>query len=344
MKCTLGCATGTILFYNRSQVGSYRVIVSFETPLLEDFSLCILQQNNCFNCDAKIIELPKVRPLASWRGEPLSAKASRQILIGHLNIPEAIFFEAGCDVEGKSRGLPWSWKVVCGANPAYDAFPAQHQIFYPSNKSPSTLWYDPVFRVETVDDRSIWCKRHYRCTPRNDKDPQGQSNGLWTFNTLDNGIVSNEHWAIVDCADDLSWLVVHYTGAAARAGTSYVGGLLCSADGLWPATAREGPEFDRIERAFRFGMGLELWELYGHGPPLPSKELSGDAVGSLSVDAAVVDTAAASLFPEAEHSVNKSFMWPSSHSLWEAKNPPPLERIGDMTVQAWRARERAAAR
>ena len=32
----------------RDQVGSYRVIVSYETPQLEDFSLCILQQNNCF--------------------------------------------------------------------------------------------------------------------------------------------------------------------------------------------------------------------------------------------------------------------------------------------------------
>ena len=32
----------------RDQVGSYRVIVSFETPQLEEFSLCILQQNNCF--------------------------------------------------------------------------------------------------------------------------------------------------------------------------------------------------------------------------------------------------------------------------------------------------------
>ena len=32
----------------RDQVGSYRVIVSYETPKLEDFSLCILQKNNCF--------------------------------------------------------------------------------------------------------------------------------------------------------------------------------------------------------------------------------------------------------------------------------------------------------
>ena len=46
--------------YMRDQVGSYRVIVSYETPLLEEFSLCILQQNNCFGCDADIIDQPRV--------------------------------------------------------------------------------------------------------------------------------------------------------------------------------------------------------------------------------------------------------------------------------------------
>ena len=34
--------------------GSYRVIVSNETPQLEEFSLCILQQNNCFQSCAPI--------------------------------------------------------------------------------------------------------------------------------------------------------------------------------------------------------------------------------------------------------------------------------------------------
>ena len=49
------------LIFLHHQVGSYRVIVSFETPLLEAFSLCILQQHNCFNCDAKIIDKPEVK-------------------------------------------------------------------------------------------------------------------------------------------------------------------------------------------------------------------------------------------------------------------------------------------
>ncbi len=36
----------------------------------------------------------------------------------------------------------------------YDAFPCQHQIFYPG-KAVNSMWYDPVFKVETVDGRQV---------------------------------------------------------------------------------------------------------------------------------------------------------------------------------------------
>jgi len=236
-------------------------------------------------------------------GDPLDDSAARQIFIGHLDVPEA-------HPVGAREG--WSWKIVCGANPAYDAFPAQHQIFYPSEKSKTSLWYDPVFKVETLDGRQVWTKRHYRCVPRKvDADLAGEggsSAGAWTLSTLDNGVISKEHWTTVDAADDLSWAVFHYSGAAAVVGQSYLGALLCSADGRWPASAVEGEDLDRIKAAFR-SCGIEMWELYGHGPP---KE-------------------------------GKSFMWTAAHDEWQKSTPPPLERIGDQTVQAWRKSEKAKA-
>ena len=206
----------------RDQVGSYRVIVSNETPQLEAFSLCILQQNNCFGSEAKILTEPKVPLATKWRNQNMDEHMARQILIGHLDDPSA----AHC-----SKRQPWSWKVVVGANPAYDAFPAQHQLFYPQTKTGSSaLWYDPVFLVETLDGELVWTKRHYRCTPK----PHWSGGvGAWTLTTLDNGIVSKEHWEVVDAADDLDWLVVHYSGAAAAAGQSYQGALLCTADGKY---------------------------------------------------------------------------------------------------------------
>ena len=286
----------------RDQVGSYRVIVSNETPQLEEFSLCILQQNNCFQSDAPILTEPKVPVLKQWRGRPVDLEAARQIFIGHLEDPASA-----------SSKQPWSWKIVVGANPAYDAFPMQHQIFYPT-KSGDGLWYDPVFCVETLQGElvwtgaeiaqphaiaatgstQVWTKRHYRCVPR------GGVPGLWTLTTLDNGIVSEEHWTTVDAADDLSWAVFHYSGAARKAGQSYQGALLCSEDGLWPAGDAE-----RIEAALA-ACGLELWEMYGHGP-------------------------------------DATQMWSDKYTRWKDNNPPPLERIGDMTITAWRKREREAA-
>ena len=288
----------------RDQVGSYRVIVSYETPQLEEFSLCILQQNNCFGCEASILETPRVPLLHEWRGQPVDSTAARQIYIGHFNCEEA-HPEA-------SQKLPWSWKVVCGANPAYDAFPAQHQTFYPSEKSKGALWYDPVFKVDTLDGRQVWTKRHYRCMPRivapDLAGADGSSAGAFTLTTLDNGVISKEHWTMVDAADDLSWAIFHYSGAASVVGQSYLGALLCSADGTWPTNARRGTELERIRSGFS-KCGIEMWELYGHGP----------ADGG------------------------KSFMWTPAHAAWEANNPPPLDPIGDESVQAWRAREKQKA-
>ena len=284
----------------RDQVGSYRVIVSNETPQLEDFTLCILQQNNCFNCDSPILTRPKVPLIDSWpKGKALTDEASRQILIGHLDHPDAN--------QKYSQKKPWSWKIVVGANPAYDAFPMQHQIFYPTSSSKS-LWYDPVFCVETLEGDLVWCKRHYRCTPRKHWSSSVEAGnvatpGAWTLNTLDNGMVSEEQWTTVDAADDLSWVILHYSGAARRAGQSYLGALLCTADGVWPATAQPGTsEFDRIRDGFR-KCDLELWELFG---------------GSTS----------------------QSLMWSSKFTDWAETNPPPLDRIGDISITAWRKQER----
>ena len=77
-----------------------------------------------------------------------------------------------------------SWKVAAGANVAYDQFPSQNQIFY-ETVTGNGMWYDPVFRVETVDGRNVWCKRHYRVR-------DGKVPGTFFFSVLDNGVTSNE--------------------------------------------------------------------------------------------------------------------------------------------------------
>lgn len=227
------------------QVAAYRAIVSYESPLFEQFSLCVLQKNNCMGRSAKIQMEPDTAPLAKWRGQPLSPQLAEEIFIGHLG-PQ-----------------PWSWKVAAGQNPAYDFFPCQHQIFYRA-KARGNLWYDPVFKVETLDGREVWRRRHYKVRPAE----PGQRPGTYYFSVLDNGVTSMEFWRIVDCADDLSYAVLAYQGAAAAAGTSYGGSLLCTPDGEWPS-----PELmPRVEAAFARA-GIKMWELY----PVNNKLDSSDA-------------------------------------------------------------------
>mmetsp|Transcript_24665 Transcript_24665/g.68095 ORF Transcript_24665/g.68095 Transcript_24665/m.68095 type:complete len:588 (+) Transcript_24665:165-1928(+) len=223
------------------QVASYRTLVSYESDLLRDFSYCILQKNNIFGCDAKIPQLPQVTPMSTFRGKPLTKEVARKILIGHLNDEDAL---------DNSLQTEISWKVSAGANVAYDQFPSQNQIFYNSADGRS-MWYDPVFRVETIDGRNVWAKRHYRVR-------DGKVPGTFRFSVLDNGVTSDEFWTLVDVADDLSYIIFHYAGAAGAVGQRYLGGLLCTAEGSLPSeTERKEKIYPKLRAA-----GIDPWELF----------------------------------------------------------------------------------
>jgi hypothetical protein len=225
---------------SRDQVASYRTIVSYESDLLRDFTLCIMTKNNIFKCAATIPTLPNVSPLSSWRDTALTEEAARSVLVGHLDDPSA--------PDGGLK-LPVSWKVACGANVAYDQFPSQNQLFYPAARG-RDMWYDPVFLVETLDGRNIWCKRHYKVRP-------GDLPGTFRLSVLDNGVTSNEFWTIIGVADDLSWCAMHYAGAASEVGQRYLGGLLCTPDGQLP----DDKVLPEVWQVFR-SAGIEPWELY----------------------------------------------------------------------------------
>jgi hypothetical protein len=167
----------------------------------------------------------------------------------------------------------------------------------------------------------------------------------------------------VDAADDLSWCVLHYTGAAARAGTAYTGALLCSRDGSWPSeldpsadpTNADGKAdgsalsgYARAEAAFA-KCGLKMWELYGHGPPgQPTPEYQAmmysekTAADTVAAGEPTSPSSSGTELASDSPASRGSFMWSEEVMEWTRDgHPPPLEPIGDITVQAWRAAERA---
>ncbi|CAE6001453.1 unnamed protein product [Arabidopsis arenosa] len=99
--------------------------------------------------------------------------------------------------------LDWSRRDVAGQNPAYDQF----------------QW------------KLVWRRRRYLVK-------RGKIPATFRFSVLDNGVVSNEFWIIVDVSDDLSWGLFHYNGAARVVGQSYTGG--CARDTGWFLPGREG--------------------------------------------------------------------------------------------------------
>ena len=61
----------------------------------------------------------------------------------------------------------------------------------------------------------------------------------------------------MDVADDFSWAVFYYAGAATTAGQAYSGAVFCTPDGEWPAEKH----WDRVNGALA-RCGIKLWELY----------------------------------------------------------------------------------
>jgi len=77
---------------------------------------------------------------------------------------------------------------------------------------------------------------------------------------LDNGVTSSEFWRIIDAAEDMSWVLFYYSGAAAAAGQSYTGAILASPTGEWPSGPEESYKpriLAALDRA-----GIKEWELF----------------------------------------------------------------------------------
>lgn len=237
------------------QVCSYKCIVSYEHSTFEAFALCILQKHNCMGNSASVPVVPNPAAMATFRGRPLDEETAEEILVGHLAPREG---EKSVLIPQGAPSEEWSWKVVCGVNPAYDYFSDQHQIFYRDKGRRSAMWYDPTFKVVTLDGREVWRRRHYRVRRKKDTGP-----GTFGFTVLDNGVLSDEFWRILDCADDMSWAVLYYSGAASAAGTSYSGGLVCTRTGEWPQMpgGTDDPTYKRIAAALERG-GITMYELF----------------------------------------------------------------------------------
>ncbi|GLC46027.1 Vitamin D3 receptor [Pleodorina starrii] len=228
------------------QVCQYRCIVSHESPLLEAFSLCILQLHNCRNLDAKPPLLPDPPPMATFRGEPLTHGTAEELFFGWLDEPGQGAPRSA--VLGDRAGKPYSWLVAAGKNPAYDYFPCQHQLYY-RGRGRGQVWYEPVFKAITLDGREVWRRRVYRVR-------RGKLPGTFHLSVLDNGVTSNEFWRVLDCEEDLQYCLFYYSGAASAAGLSYSGAVLGTPDGRMP-----GPQHTaRLHAALRRA-GIEPWEL-----------------------------------------------------------------------------------
>jgi len=110
--------------------------------------------------------------MAVFRGKPVSADLAQKIFTGWLD-------NAGSDLDVSSPREQFSWRVFAGKNAAYDYFPCQFQLFYPG-KAKNSFWYQPIFKVKTLDGLEKWRERVYRVRRQEEE-------GRFRFSVLDNG-------------------------------------------------------------------------------------------------------------------------------------------------------------
>ena len=139
---------------------------------------------------------PNPPPMTTFQGSSLTHEVADGLFVGWLENTKA-------EMKNRPSNLaPSSWRVFAGKNPAYDYFPCQFQLFYPG-KAKGSFWYQPVFKVLTLDGRKVWRQRLYRVG-------RDVAPGTYFLSVLDNGVTSLERWSIVDCDDGLEWCVFYY--------------------------------------------------------------------------------------------------------------------------------------
>ena len=217
----------------RDQTQMYRCTVSHESEALARLVRCF-ERRGIFDCEAEIPNI-QFEPLQKFRGKPLTVETAWNIMEGHWDAANA----TSC-----------SWRPVLGQNPAYDYFLSQYNSWYRDPRG-NRGWYDPVFKVVTLDGRPVWRKRHYRVLP-------GEPIGSFKLSTEDNGISLKEFWRIVDADEKLTWAVLHYAGAAKSVGQSYTGSLLVTKNGTLKDLDLPA---ERIRQAFEKA-GVAAFELY----------------------------------------------------------------------------------
>ena len=59
------------------------------------------------------------------------------------------------------------------------------------------MWYDPIFKVKTLDGKEVWRRRHYRVR-------RAEVPGTFNYSVLDNGVTSK----CVGCLHIAKFLVI----------------------------------------------------------------------------------------------------------------------------------------
>jgi hypothetical protein len=188
-----------------------------------------------------------VKPLATYRGKPLTTQVARQIL-----------------EQGKDRG---DWVVAKGLSAAYDCADCQFQYWLKSSNG-SGLKQHVDFKTHMSNGSTRYSHANYVV-----QEFPGEVSRYSLNASNDGGLFHEEDWRLmgVDESDTPQWVTMYYCGAAAGVGMAYEGAMLLTPDGLLPKDPATLAKIDAIFTSN--GLDLKCYPKNGNcgdRPPPPT--------------------------------------------------------------------------
>jgi hypothetical protein len=235
----------------KNQSCAFQCTCDFETQVYDDLVFCMFNDNDCMGTKSGFDTWQKcrkdVKPLATYRGAPLTTEVARKLL-----------------ERGKDRG---DWLVTKGLSAAYDCFDCQ--MNYWLKNSDGDMQYFADFKVHKSNGSTQYNQGNYQA-----REFPGEVARYSLNASNDGGLRHEEDWRLIgaDESDDPQWATMYYCGAAAGVGMAYEGAMLMTPDGMMPKDAATVAKIDAIFKAN--GLDLKCYPNNGNcgdhpSPPTP---------------------------------------------------------------------------
>lgn len=220
-RTALGCST--------QEHGRFQCISDYGNDVYDELVYCMFNQHDCmgtkntFDPYQMCRALDQAGPMTTYRGQPLTYRVARRLLMRGTN----------------HRG---DWFVALGKSGAFDCFDCQY--FYWGYKPDQSMYYSADYKIHKSNGDIRWQ------TSESIASEWPETAGRYSvIAPNDNGLYREDDWrmlAVDESRDVPTWVAMYYCGGVPGVANAYEGAMVLTPDGQVPP----GPEMNIIDAVF----------------------------------------------------------------------------------------------